>query len=241
MNQPKIVSRSEWLIARKQLLKIEKEATRRQDAMSAERRNLPMVKIDKEYVFEGPNGSKKLADLFEGQRQLIIYHFMFDPSWEEGCKSCSCFMDNSAGSLIHLAARDTAFAVISRAPFNKIEAFKARMGWTFPWFSSFQNDFNYDFNVTIDPEKGEYVYNFEKAKTLLEKGEIWFPKGELPGLSVFFQDSGSIYHSYSTYQRGLDLFLNMYNFLDQTPLGRHEEDALGQSWIRHHDRYGGVD
>jgi predicted dithiol-disulfide oxidoreductase (DUF899 family) len=237
LDRPKVVSRAEWLVARKELLKSEKEFTRQRDALSAERRKLPLVKIEKEYIFEGPSGRVKLRDLFGSRSQLIIYHFMFDPSWEEGCKSCSHFMDNVAGSVVHLAARDTSFAAISRAPLPKIESFKKRMGWTFPWLSSFGSDFNYDFHVTLDPEKPDYEYNYADAKTLLADGKIWFPKGEMPGLSVFFREGDNVFHAYSTYQRGLDLPLNTYNLLDLTPRGRQEEGERIQGWIRYHDKY----
>lgn len=238
VNLPKTVSRAEWLVARKELLKKEKEFTRQRDRLSAERRKLPVVKIEKEYIFDGPNGRATLRDLFGSHRQLVIYHFMFDPECEEGCKSCSHFIDNVAGSIVHLAARDTSFAVISLAPFPKIESFKKRMGWAFLWLSSFGNDFNYDFRVTLDPEKPEYEYNYANAKTLLAGGKIWFPKGEMPGLSVFLREGEQVFHAYSTYQRGLDLPLNTYNLLDLTPLGRQEEGERIQGWIRHHDRYG---
>jgi len=234
---PKTVSRAEWLVARKELLEKEKEFTRQRDALTAERHKLPIVKIAKDYVFEGPSGPARLRDLFGRHRQLIIYHFMFDPEWEEGCKSCSHFVDNVAGSVVHLAARNTSFAVISRAPLQKIESFKKRMGWTFPWLSSFGNDFNPDFHVTLAPEKPDYQYNYAEAKTLLAAGKIWFPKGEMPGLSVFVREGDDVFHAYSTYQRGLDLPLNTYNLLDLTPLGRQEEGERIQGWIRHHDRY----
>jgi len=237
MDRPRVVSQSEWLAARKELLTKEKEATRQRDALSAERRKLPMVKVEKEYAFEGPNGRTNLRDLFEGRRQLIVYHFMFDPSWDQGCKSCSHFADNFVGGLVHLAARNTSFAVISRAPLAKIESFKRRMGWMFPWFSSFGSDFNYDFHVTLDEAEGSAEYNYESAAKLVQAGKIWLAKGELPGMSVFLREGDSIFHTYSTYQRGLDLFLNTYNFLDATPLGRQEDGDRIQAWIRHHDRY----
>jgi predicted dithiol-disulfide oxidoreductase (DUF899 family) len=247
MYLPKIVTPDEWLAERKELLAREKDFTRQRDALSEARRQLPMVKVEKEYVFEGPNGSVSLRDLFEGHRQLIVYHFMFDPSWSEGCKSCSYVMDNVAGGIVHLAARDTSFVVISRAPLATIEPFKERMGWTFPWFSSFANDFNYDFHVTLDPEKGDYVYNYTNVAALIKAGKNFTEKhpdgaskpkkGELPGLSVFLHDADSIYHTYSTYGRGLDLFLNTYNLLDMTPLGRQEERSKGMVWVRHHDKY----
>ena len=237
MNRPNIVSRNEWLAARRALLALEKEASRQRDALSGERRRLPMVEIDKEYVFEGPNGPTTLRDLFDGRRQLIVYHFMFDPQWEEGCKSCSHFMDNAAGSIVHLGARDTSFVVVSRAPLHKIETFRQRMGWQFLWVSSFGTDFNCDFGVTLDPERVPYEYNYTDAKSLLAARKIWFAKGELPGISVFLREGDRVFHTYSAYQRGLDLPLNTYNFLDLTPLGRQEEDGRIQAWIRHHDRY----
>ncbi len=237
MNHPNVVSRTEWLAARKELLAKEKEATRQRDALSAERRKLPMVKIEKEYVFDGANGHNTLRDLFGKHPQLIVYHFMFDPSWEAGCKSCSHLMDNSEGAIVHLTARDTSFVVVSRAPLAKIEPFKKRMGWTFPWFSSFSTDFNYDFHVTLDKAEGSTEYNYANATELVKAGKLWSEKGELPGLSVFLREGENVFHTYSVYQRGLDLPLNTYNFLDMTPLGRQEEGIGIQSWIRHHDNY----
>ncbi len=237
MDRPRIVSKAEWIVARKEILAREKEASRQRDALAVERRKLPMVKIDKEYVFDGPEGRTDLLGLFQHRRQLIVYHFMFDPNWEEGCKSCSHMADNFVGSIVHLAARDTSFAVVSRAPQAKIEAFKGRMGWTFPWFSSLDSDFNYDFHVSLDEDRGSAEYNYENSTKLLQAGKIWYTKGELPAMSVFLREDDEIFHTYSTYQRGLDLFLNTYNFLDVTPLGRQEEGARIQGWIRHHDRY----
>jgi predicted dithiol-disulfide oxidoreductase (DUF899 family) len=239
MERLRIVSKNEWLIARKELLIKEKELTRQRDAVAAALRGLPMVAIEKEYVFDGPGGRVPLRDLFEGRSQLIVYHFMFDPDWEEGCKSCSHLADNFAGILVHLAARDTSFAAVSRAPISKIDAFKKRMGWHFPWVSSFENSFNLDFAVTVDVNgaDGSGEYNYERAETLFKSGKIWFPKGELPGISVFLRQDERVLHAYSTYQRGLDAFLNTYNFLDVTPLGRQEEGERIQAWIRHHDRY----
>jgi predicted dithiol-disulfide oxidoreductase (DUF899 family) len=238
MDRPRIVSRAEWLVARKELLAKEKEFTRQRDALSAERRKLPMVKIEKEYIFEGPNGRTNLRDLFGPRRQLVIYHFMFDPSWDEGCKSCSHFADNVAGGIVHLAARDTSFAVVSRTPLAKIESFKRRMGWTFPWLSTLGSDFNYDFHVTLDEAAGSTEYNYANAARLVQAGKLWSTKGELPGLSVFLREDDSVLHAYSTYQRGLDLLLNTYNCLDLTPLGRQEDGEHRQGWIRHHDKYG---
>jgi predicted dithiol-disulfide oxidoreductase (DUF899 family) len=231
MHLPTIVSRDEWTAARKRLLVKEKEFNRRRDALSAERRELPMVQIEKEYVFEGPNGRRTLGDLFEGRRQLLVYHFMFDPAWDEGCPSCSFVADHFAGALVHLAARDTSFAVISRAPLDRIERFKKRMGWDFPWLSSFGTDFNYDFKVTLDESHTVYNYAPVSAQPAGRPQE-----GEREGLSVFLRDGDRLFHTYSTYQRGLDLFLNTFNLLDLTPFGRQEEDGI-MSWVRYHDKY----
>src|SRR5262249_44922542 len=155
--------------------------------------------------------------------QLLTYHFMFDPAWDEGCKSCSCFADQFEGSIVHLAAKDTAFVVVSRAPLAKIDPFKRRMGWRFDWVSSFDSEFNYDFQATLDEAKGSKEHNFARATELNKAGKLWLTKGELPGLSAFFRDGDRVFHTYSVYQRGLDACLNMYNFLDMTPLGRQEE------------------
>ena len=235
MEMPNVVSREAWLRQRKELLVKEKEWTRLRDAMSAERRTLPMVRIEKDYVFDGSNGRRTLGDLFEGRRQLIVYHFMFDPAWDEGCPACSFVADNFAGALVHLAARDTSFAVVSRAPIAKIERFKKRMGWNFPWLSSFGGDFNYDFHVTVDEAHPEYNYRPGYYAEAPEKRRGPDP-GEAPGLSVFLRDGEHIHHAYSTYTRGLDLFMNTYNFLDHTPLGR-QEDGNPMAWLRHHDKY----
>ncbi len=244
MNYPQIVFREEWLAARKQLLAQEKEFTRRRDALNAARRKLPRVKIDKEYFFEAPTGRARLLDLFEGRRQLIVYHFMFDPSWDEGCPMCSLLADN-IGHLAHLHARDTALAVVSRAPLAKIKPFKARMGWTFTWYSSWGSDFNYDFHVTLDEDVAPVEYNYRRKAEHEQAGMPWLTRGEQPGLSVFLRDEGEIFHTYSTYARGGDLLIGTYNYLDLTPLGRQEGrdgtrdlDGLGDSWVRHHDRYG---
>lgn len=235
--QPKVVSRDEWLKARRAHLEAEKEFTRKRDELSRQRRELPWVRIEKNYVFDGPAGSRTLGDLFEGRRQLIVYHFMFDPTWDEGCRSCSFVADNVAGALVHLAARDTSFAAISRAPVAKIEPFKRRMGWNFPWLSSNGGDFNYDFHVTIDEAHPEYNYrpDYFSLPPEQRKGPS---RGEAPGLSVFVRDGENVYHTYSTYTRGLDLFLNTYNLLDHTPLGR-QENGKRMSWVRHHDKYAG--
>jgi predicted dithiol-disulfide oxidoreductase (DUF899 family) len=226
MNLPRIASRDEWLAARKQLLSREKEATRARDALNAERRKLPMVEVDKEYVFEGPDGKMSLLDLFEGRRQLIVYHFMFDPSWDEGCPSCS-FLADSIGHLSHLHAVDTTLAAVSRAPLAKIERFKARMSWTFPWYSSFGSDFNYDFHVTLDAAVAPVEYNYQAGID---------GTGEVPGTSVFLRDGDRIFHTYSAYARGGDILLGTFNYLDLTPLGRQEDEGT-MSWVRHHDKY----
>jgi predicted dithiol-disulfide oxidoreductase (DUF899 family) len=231
-NMPKVASREEWLRARKELLVEEKEWNRKRDALSAKRRSLPMVLVEKEYMFEGPDGRRTLSDLLEGKRQLIVYHFMFDPAWDEGCPSCSFIADNFAGALVHLGARDTSFAVISRAPIAKIERFKKRMGWGFPWLSSFGGDFNYDFQVTVDEAHPEYNYHPQHYREPRQGPAA----GEREGLSVFLRVGEHIHHTYSTYARGLDPFINTYNYLDLTPLGR-QEDGQPMAWMRHHDRY----
>jgi predicted dithiol-disulfide oxidoreductase (DUF899 family) len=236
MDTPRVVSRKEWLRARTALLEEEKALNRARDALSAARRELPMVKVETRYEFEGANGPTSLLDLFAGQRQLIVYHFMFEPGWEEGCPSCSFLADNATGALVHLHARDTAFAVVSRAPFADIDAFRRRMGWDFTWVSSHGTDFNYDYAVTLDETRGATDYNYADARPLRAAGRLWMD--ELPGLSVFLRDGEQVFHTYSTYSRGLDPLLNTYNYLDLTPLGRHEEGlAWPMAWVRHHDRY----
>ncbi len=245
MTLPRVVSREEWLTLRKQLLAKEKAFTRERDVLNTERRRLPMVRIEKEYLFEGPAGKARLRDLFDGYRQLIIYHFMFDPSWDEGCPSCSFLVDN-IGHLGHLHARNTSLALVSRAPLSKIAPFKKRMGWTIPWYSSFGSDFNYDFHVTLDDTVAPVEYNYTSKTELAGKGEDYFAQGESHGLSVFLRDGASIFHTYSTYARGADLLVGTYNYLDLTALGRQEdwEEPSGRSdgpfmhWVRHHDKYG---
>ncbi len=231
MQRPTIVSRDEWTAARKRLLVKEKELTRQHDALAAERRKLPMEEVAKEYVFQGPEGRRTLAQLFGAKRQLLVYHFMFGPDDDEGCPACSLVADNFAGSIVHLAARDTAFVVVSRAPIEKIERFRKRMGWSFTWLSSFGSDFNHDFQATIDEKHA--LYNFAPVSAQPEGRPH---EGEREGLSVFYRDGDRVLHTYSTYQRGLDTFLNNYNFLDLTPLGRQEEEGI-MHWVRHHDRY----
>ncbi len=243
---PRVVSRAEWLATRKELLAKEKELTRYRDAVNAARRRLPMVKIEKDYVFEGRGGKVRLLNLFEGRRQLIVYHFMFDPSWDEGCPNCSFLVDN-IGHLAHLHARDTSLALVSRAPLAKIEPFQKRMGWTVPWYSSSGSDFNYDFHVTLNEAVAPIEYNYRDKAELVRKGEAYFTQGESHGLSVFLRDGGSIFHTYSTYARGTDLLVGTNNYLDLTLLGRQEdwEEPPGRSnspflaWVRHHDTYGG--
>lgn len=256
---PRIASRAEWLAARKQLLEKEKALTRAGDALAAERRRLPMVRIDKDYVFEGPagwGGKATLADLFDGRRQLIVYHFMFDADdppagqsgapWDEGCPGCSFMADNLPRHLEHLHARDTNLVLVSRAPLAKIEPFYRRMGWTLPWYSSFESDFNYDFHVTLDPDRGSTEWNYRDAAELVRAGKIPSVRGELPGLSVFLRVGDGVFHTYSTYARGLEAALPTCHLLDLTPLGRQEEwedsppgwpQTPTHQWLRHHDRY----
>jgi predicted dithiol-disulfide oxidoreductase (DUF899 family) len=234
VGHPKVVSHAEWLAARKELLAKEKQFTRLRDELSRQRREMPWEKVEKTYVFDGTKGKESLADLFDGRGQLMIYHFMLGPAWSAGCPSCSYLADHFDGPSIHLANRDVTFAVISRAPIAEIEAFKKRMGWKFHWASSFASDFNYDYHVSFSAEeraKGKVYYNY----ALME-----FPSEEGPGLSVFAKDAnGDIFHTYSSYARGLDIFVGAYNFLDHVPKGRDEEGlAHSMAWVRHHDRYG---
>ena len=241
---PPVASREEWLAARKALLQHEKELTRQRDAVNAERRRLPMVRIEKDYVFQTPNGPARLIGLFEGRRQLIVYHFMFDPEWEQGCPSCSWLVDN-IGHLSHLRARNTTLVLISRAPLEKVLPFKRRMGWTFPWVSSFGSDFNYDFHVTMDETVAPVEYNYRSKAELLARGEDFFADGESHGVSAFLRESEAVFHTYSAYARGAEILLGTYNWLDLTALGRQEdwEQPAGRSdgpfmhWVRHHDRY----
>ena len=227
MTFPKIASESDWLAARRALLLKEKAFSKERDAMAAARRDLPVLKVEKPYVFEGANGKRSLLELFDGRKQLALYHFMFDPSWEAGCKSCSFISDGWDSVLPHLAARNTSFAAVSRAPLPKLLAFQKRMGWKFPWLSSAENDFNYDFNVSFKDGGGDY--NFGTTK---------FEGTEAPGLSVFLRDGDAVYRGYSTYARGLDTLMHTYNVLDLTPLGRQEEGLdFTMSWLRHHDSY----
>jgi predicted dithiol-disulfide oxidoreductase (DUF899 family) len=228
MALPQVVSNDEWLLARKALLAKEKELTRERDALSAERRRLPMVRVEKDYDFEGPDGKVGLLDLFEGRRQLIVGHFMFDPRWEEGCPSCSAGADEiSKGLIAHLHARDTTLAYVSRAPLAKIEAYKARKGWTFPWYSSYGSDFNYDFNVTLDESVAPVVYNYRTKAEHEQAGTSVYVEGEQPvegpGRSHFLRDGDAVFHTYSVYARGLETIGGSYYLLDETALGRQEE------------------
>ncbi|MGC2504981.1 MAG: thioredoxin family protein [Silvibacterium sp.] len=229
----KVASHAEWLAARSEFLKKEKEFTRLRDELSSQRRTLPWEKVEKRYEFDSTTGKVTLADLFDGRSQLIVYHFMFGPGWQEGCPSCSYLADHFDGPAIHLANRDTTLAVVSRAPLAEIEAFRQRMGWKFPWVSSFGSDFNFDYHVSFTPEEkasGKVYYNYVKDE---------FPPDEGPGVSVFARDvTGEVFHTYSSYARGLDILVGAYNFLDLVPKGRDEDGlAFSMSWVRHHDRY----
>jgi predicted dithiol-disulfide oxidoreductase (DUF899 family) len=231
-----VVSRDQWLKARKDFLVKEKAFTRARDQLSAERRALPWVKLDKTYVFDTPGGKKSLADLFDERSQLIVYHFMLGPGWIEGCPSCSYLADHFDGMLPHLAQRDVTFTAISRAPLAEIEAYKRRMGWHFPWASSHGNDFNFDFGVSFKLDgdgHGRGIYNFEEQDLTSD---------EMPGVSAFYKDDAStLFHAYSAYARGLDSLVGTYNFLDLAPKGR-DEDKLpwSMSWVRRHDEYEGA-
>ena len=219
---PKIVGQDEWLSIRKVLLKHEKEYTQHRDRLNAERRRLPMVKLEKDYRFDGTNGSVKLVDLFEGRTQLIVYHFMFDPEWDKGCMGCTGYV-NALGDLSMLSDRDTTFVLVSRAPFPKLESYQKLNGWSFPWYSSFGSDFNYDFHVTLDENVAPVEYNY-RAKAELE--QINGPnviQGESHGLSVFFRMGNDVFHTYSTYARGVESLTDAYSLLDMTPYGRQED------------------
>jgi len=228
-----IVSREAWLSARIELLRREKEFTRLRDQLSRQRRELPWEPVDKPYVFESANGKETLAGLFGKRSQLVVYHFMFGPDWQEGCKHCSFWADNFNGIGVHLNHRDVTLVAISRAPIAKIEAFKKRMGWTFPWLSSGNSDFNQDYRVSFTQEEiasGEAFYNYEKGQKASTERE---------GVSVFYKDEGgSVFHTYSCYARGIDMLNTAYHYLDLVPKGRDEEHLkASQAWVRHHDRY----
>lgn len=227
----RIVSRDEWVAERKALLAREKELTHLRDQVARERRALAWERIDKNYVFDTLDGRRTLAKLFDGRRQLLVQHFMLAPGWEEGCKSCSFMADHSDGMNIHLEHRDVTLVAVSRAPLAEIERFRKRMGWRFRWVSSYGSDFNFDFGVSFTPEdvaKGESYYNYRSRS---------FAHDEMPGVSVFYKaDSGEVFHTYSAYERGVEVMMGTYNLLDLMPKGRDEE-GHGMRWVRHHDRY----
>lgn len=231
-NHPRVVSETEWLVARKDLLTREKEFTRLRDELTRHRRDLPWVKVEKEYVFDGPKGRETLSDLFDGRSQLIVYHFMFGPGWEEGCKSCSYLADHFDGANRHLPHRDVTFVAVSRAPLSEFAPYKKRLGWRFNWLSSYGNDFNFDFHVSAteaDKKKDKMYYNYETAELMSD---------ELPGLSVFYKnENGEVFHTYSTYARGLDMLVGTYQFLDLVPKGRDENPDSTMDWVRRHDEY----
>ena len=227
---PQIATREEWTAQRLELLAMEKELNRRRDELAARRRTLPWVRVDQDYRFDGPDGPVTLVDLFDGHSQLLVYHFMFGPDWDEGCPSCSFWADSFEGVQVHLAHRDVSLACVSRAPYSTLAAYRARMGWSFPWYSSAGSDFNFDFGVSFDPGRGPATYNYAPA-----------PPGadELPGISAFARDAdGSVFHTYSSYSRGLDPLNSAYQLLDLVPKGR-DEGALEypMQWLRRHDSY----
>ena len=219
---PPIVSRDQWLGERKKLLAHEKEFTRQYDRVNAERRRLPMVKVEKDYIFEGPNGKTSLKDLFAGRRQLIVYHFMFDPAWEKGCPGCTRYV-NAIGDLSMLSDRDTTFVLVSRAPLAKLDAYKAQKGWRLPWFSSFGGDFNYDFHATNDEKVAPIEYNYRNKAELEAKNGANAIEGEEHGLSVFFRLGDEVFHTYSVYARGTERLTDARALLDMTPYGRQQD------------------
>lgn len=228
MSLPQIVSRDEWLDARKALLAREKEMTRARDALSTDRRRLPMVRIDKEYVFDGPDGPATLLDMFDGRRQLMVGHFMFNPEWEDGCPSCTAGVDELADGLVrHLSTRDTSLAYVSRAPIEKLERYKAKKGWSIPWYSSYRNDFNYDFQVTIDESVAPAIYNYKTKAEHEAAGTGYYFEGpqpiEEPGMSCFLRVGDDVFHTYSMFGRGAEALGGSYYWLDLTALGRQEE------------------
>ena len=244
MNQPTIVSQDEWLAARLELLAKEKELTRHRDEVNAARRRLPMVEVTKNYVFAGPE-KVGLVDLFDGRSQLLVFHFMFEPDWDEGCPSCSFITDN-IGHLSHLHARDTSLALVSRAPFEKLAAYRERMGWTVPWYSSHGSDFNYDFHVTIDKSVAPVEYNYKSEEELVAQAESWAGwSGDQPGVSAFLREGDRVFHTYSAYERAVEVLMGTYTWLDLTARGRQEDweepsgrsDGEAMSWLRRHDQY----
>lgn len=234
MKSHKTVSHQEWIEARKVFLAKEKEFTRLRDEISRERRELPWEKVEKDYLFDGPDGKESLADLFAGQDQLIIYHFMFGPDWQAGCKACSYMADHFNPAVIHLKYRGVTMLAVSHAPSDKLQAFKKRMGWSFKWVSSMNSDFNRDFHVSFTQDEldsGETYYNYRKKR---------FPSTEAPGASVFYKnEAGEVFHTYSVYERGLDMFITAYHYLDIVPRGRDEDSfSYTMEWLRLHDEYG---
>ena len=231
LKSPKVVSHQEWLAARTAFLAKEKEFTRLRDELSQQRRELPWEVVTKTYVFDGPNGKQTLPELFDGRSQLIIYHFMFDPSWDAGCKHCSFWADGFDGNIVHINHRDATMIAVSRAPYSKLAAYEKRMGWNFKWLSAYENDFNFDYNVSFTPEemaKKQAFYNFKMQDPSISERE---------GVSIFFKDEkGSVFHTYSTFARGIDLLNTAYNYIDLTPKGR-DEGSRNQYWVRRHDEY----
>lgn len=235
MTDHQIVSRTEWVEARRRLLAQEKEFTRQRDELSKARRALPWVRVDKPYVFDTTRGKETLPELFAGRGQLVIYHFMFGPDWEAPCKSCSFWADSIERNVVHLNARDVSVAIVSRAPLAKIDAFRKRMGWTFTWVSSGETDFNYDFGVSFRPDEKHATYNYAPKTSAMS---------ELPGISVFYKDEGgTVFHTYSCYARGLDMMNAAYQYLDLVPKGRDEADQspYAMAWVRYRDSYNRVE
>lgn len=233
LHNPGVVSHEDWVSARQELLAKEKELTRLRDEVARRRRELPWERVEKEYVFEGPAGKETLADLFADRSQLLVYHFMFDPEWEEGCKSCSFLADHYDPAIVHLNHRDVTMVTVSRAPLEKLLAFQRRMGWRFKWVSSFGTDFNWDYQASFTPE------DVERQQTYYNYRVGAFPATEGPGISAFYRDTdGQVFHTYSSYARGLDMFIGAYHLLDIVPKGRDEENlTYGMEWVRHHDNY----
>jgi predicted dithiol-disulfide oxidoreductase (DUF899 family) len=245
MSDPEITTRERWLAARRELLARERELTRHRDEVNAARRRLPMVEITKDYAFDSPRGKVGLLDLFEGRSQLLIYHVMFEPDADLPCANCSFWIDN-VSHLEHLHARDTSFTAVSRAPLEKLERYRQRMGWTVPWHSSYGSDFNYDFHVTLDPSVAPVEYNYKDLAQLEQQNPGWRGwSGEEMGVSAFLRSGERVFHTYSCFERGIDLLNGTYNWLDLTARGRQEDweqppgrgDDPAQSWVRRHDEY----